>query len=108
LSDMEKSLIGELAMKGRTRLENRQPQSPVIVLTGTELFASWHLGHAWKDKGGQHARFADPASVRLDNLWTLAELTQQLYLGLPDPWAHLRQTPPAVTPLITTNETTQI
>jgi len=70
-------------MQGRARRENGQPRSPVIVLTGAELFAPWNVGHAWKDKGGQHARFAELAGVRLDNLWTLAELTQQLYLGLP-------------------------
>ena len=64
----------------------------MIVLTGTELFASWRLGQAWKEKGGQQARFV---GVHLDNLWTLAELTQQLYLGLPDPCAHLRQAPAA-------------
>jgi hypothetical protein len=85
LSDDEKSFIGEIAMQGRATLENGRPRSPVIVLTGTELFASWSLGEAWRQKGGQHARFAEPASVRLDNLWTLAQLTQQLYLGLPDP-----------------------
>jgi hypothetical protein len=95
LSDAEKHSIGELALRGRARLENGQPRSPIIVLTGTELFASWHLGHAWKEKGGRHARFAEPASTHLDNLWTLAELTQQLYLDLPDSWAHLRQPPPA-------------
>jgi hypothetical protein len=95
LSDAEQSSIGKLAMQGRERLDNGQPRSPVIVLTGTELFASWNLNHAWKEKGGQHARFAEPAAMRLDNLLTLAELTQQLYLGLPDPWAHLRQPPPA-------------
>jgi hypothetical protein len=50
----------------------------------TELFASWDLARAWRDKGGQHARFADRGGVHLDNLWTVAQLTQQLYLGLPD------------------------
>jgi hypothetical protein len=95
LSDAEKSSIGALAIQGRAPLENGRPQSPVIMLTGTELFASWGLGQAWKEKGGQHARFAEPAGVRLDNLWILAELTQQLYLGLPDPWAQLRQQQPA-------------
>jgi hypothetical protein len=94
LSDAEKLSIGELAMQGRATLENGRPRWPVIVLTGTELFASWNLSRAWKDKGGQHAHFAQPASVRLDNLWTLAQLTQQLYLGLPAPWAHLRQQAP--------------
>jgi hypothetical protein len=87
--------ILQLAMQGRARLENGHPRSPVIVLTGAELFASWHLGHAWKDKGGQHARFTELPAVHLENLWTLAELTQQLYLGLPGLWAHLRQPPPS-------------
>jgi len=94
LSDAEKSSIGDLAMRGRSRLEDGKPRSPVIVLTGTELFASWRIGQAWKKKGGQHARFGEFVGVHLDNLWTLAELTQQLYLGLPDPWAHLRQPSP--------------
>ena len=89
LSDDERAAIGALATKGRERLDNGNPRAPVIVLTGTELFAGWHLEQAWKEKGGMHARFVEPAYVRLDNLWTLAELTQQLYLGLPNPWAHL-------------------
>lgn len=91
LSEREKSLIGEVAMRGRERLDTGFPRSSVIVLTGTELFSAWNLDHAWKEKGGRHAQFVQPGAVRLDNLWTLAELTQQLYLGLPDPWAHLRQ-----------------
>ena len=91
LSETEKASIGELALRGRARLDDGRPRSPVIVFTGTELFAQRHLGQAWKEKGGQHARFAEPPSVRLDNLWTLSEFTQKLYLGLPDPWAHLRQ-----------------
>ncbi len=98
LSDAEKASIGELAMRGRTKLESGQPRSPVIVLTGTELFASWHLDQAWKEKGGQHAHFVEPPSVRLDNLWTLAELTQQIYLGLPNSWTHLQQAPSAAVP----------
>jgi len=56
----------------------------VIGVTKTELFASRNLGHARKDKGGQHARFA--------------ELTQQLYLGLLDPWEQLRQPSPVAAP----------
>ena len=91
LSDTEKSMIGELAMSGRERLQDGQHRSPVIVLTGTELFASCQLERTWKDKGGQHARLVEPASVRLDNLFTLARLTQGLYLGLRDPWTDLRQ-----------------
>ena len=93
LSDAEKSSIGELAMWGRYGLDSGrgQPRSPVIVLTGTELFAPWYLDQTWKEKRGQHARFA---MWRADNLWTLATWTQQLYLDLPDP----RQPPPAIAP----------
>ena len=85
LSEAEKSSIGDLAMRGRSRLEDGKPCSPVIVLTGTELFASWRLGQAWKEKGGQHARFAEFGGLHLDNLSTLAELTQQLYWVCPIP-----------------------
>ncbi len=90
LSDAEKAEIGRLAMWGRERLSDGRPRSPVIVLTGVELFASWTIAKSWKDIGGQRAKVAEPAHVRLDNLWTLADLTQQVYLGLPDPYAHLR------------------
>jgi len=58
------------------------------VLTGAELFAPWHINQSWKNLGGERAKFADSRRARLDNLWTLAEVTQQIYLGLPDPYAH--------------------
>ena len=94
LSDAEKAEIGQLAIWGRERLADRRPRAPVIVLTGLELFSSWHINESWKEHGGQHAKFVEPASVCLDNLWTLAELTQQLYLGLPSSYAHLRASVP--------------
>ena len=50
LSDAEKLSIGELAMQGRATLENGRPRWPVIVLTGTELFASWNLSRAGKTR----------------------------------------------------------
>jgi hypothetical protein len=94
LSDAEKAEIGQLATWGRERLPDRRPRAPVIVLTGLELF-SWHINHSWEERGGRHAKFVEPARVCLDNLWTLAEFTQQLYLGLPDSYAHLRAPAPA-------------
>ena len=33
--------------------------------------------------GGKHAEFANAGWTRLDNLRVLADLTQQLYLGMP-------------------------
>jgi hypothetical protein len=98
LSDAEKAEIAQLATWGRERLPDRRPRAPVIVLTGLELFSSWHINQSWKERGGWHAKFIKSPSVRLDNLWTLAEFTQQLYLGLPDPYAHLRASVPDPAP----------
>ena len=92
LSPSEKSAIGQFALKLRQRPEGRTAQSKIIVLTGIELFADWRIGHAWEKIGGRQSKFAKSIHVHLDYLQTLADVTQQLYLDLPDPWAHLRQT----------------
>lgn len=60
----------------------RRTRAPVILLTATELFAEHSLRRAWEAVGGEHARLVGPAYVRPDNLRVLADLTQQLYLGL--------------------------
>ena len=47
--------IKRLAEWGREYdTERQQTRAPVIVLTGTELFATDSLDHAWKEKGGKH------------------------------------------------------
>ena len=68
------------------RSERRQTRAPVIVLTGTELFTPFSLREAWEKTGGKHAQLIEHASVRLDNLRVLADLTQQLYLNMPSYW----------------------
>ncbi len=60
----------------------RRTRAPVVLLTATELFAEHSLRHTWEGVGGEHARLVAPAYVRADNLRVLADLTQQLYLGL--------------------------
>ena len=90
LHDDEKVLIGALARWGRETLDDGRPRAPVIVLTGNELFAEWRLENTWRDLGGQHAQFVGPAYIRLDNLWNLADATQQLYLDLPSRSEELR------------------
>ena len=35
----------------------------------------------WKDLGGAHAKMVQHPTVHLDDLWTLADITQQLYLS---------------------------
>ena len=86
LSEEEVELIRKLAEWGRENdKESQQSRAPVIMLTGTELFTAHYLDQSWKEKGGKHEQLISPAwiSVRLNNLRILADLTQQLYLGMP-------------------------
>jgi hypothetical protein len=98
LSDTEKKLVADLALWGRVNLKDGRPHSPVIVLTGIELFARRDIRNSWKTLGGRHASFIRHAGVRLGNLWEFAEFTQQLYLDLPHPHAHFAQGIAAVPP----------
>jgi hypothetical protein len=68
-----------------------EPRAMIIVLTGTELFADFRVEQTWKELGGEHAAAVKHASVNLDDLWTLAEVTQGLYLGLPSYWKWRRR-----------------
>jgi hypothetical protein len=91
LHEEEKSLIADLARWGREPLENGLSRAPVIVLTGMELFCPWHISHSWKETDGLRKQFADDNGTRLDNLWTLADATQQVYLGLPSRFDEMRK-----------------
>ena len=84
--EMEKARMRTFAEWGRAPTKNGQPRAPVIVLTGTELFSDWHVKHVWEKLGGRHAELSKHPSVHLDDLWTLADLTQQLYLDMPSYW----------------------
>jgi len=92
LTDAEKTAIGDFATWGRERLPDGRPRAPVIALSGTELFAAWDIEHVWKEMGDPRAKFVQRPTARIDNLWTLADITQQLYLGFPDP--HTRRLQP--------------
>ncbi len=84
LSPEEIERIRKLAQWGREYdKERKQSRAPVIMLTGTELFTAHYLDSSWKEKGGKHKELIEPAWVRTDNLRVLADLTQQLYLGMP-------------------------
>ena len=84
LSQEEIKRIRKLAKWGRGYDKDRkQTRAPVIVLTGTELFTEMTLEESWKEKGGKHKNLIGPGWVRTDNLRVLADLTQQLYLGMP-------------------------
>lgn len=83
-SPEELDRIKRLAQWGREYdREKRQSRAPVIVLTGTELFAEHSLENSWKEKGGVHKDFIGTGLGRTENLRRLADLTQELYLGMP-------------------------
>ncbi|MCK4788024.1 MAG: hypothetical protein KAV87_30000, partial [Desulfobacteraceae bacterium] len=88
LSNNEKKLISSLALWGREFSDSGETRAPVVILTGTELFALHDLGSAWKEKGEKYSPFADNPHLHSGNVRLLADATQQLYLGLPsyDEW----------------------
>lgn len=81
LDPEERASIGELAAEGNERLDDGRPRNPVVILTGFELFAEWHIDRAWRQDEGDRATLAHSA-LHFENLWTLAELTQARYLGI--------------------------
>jgi hypothetical protein len=86
LSSNEKARIKKVTKWGRVPQKNGEPRAMVIVLTATELFADHYLKQTWKEVGGAHAAMVQHPSVNIDDLWTLADLTQQLYLNMPPYW----------------------
>lgn len=91
LHDDEKTAIADLASWGREPLDGGRPRAPVIVLTGLELFSTWRVDDTWKGLDGLHKQIASAGHVHLDNLWALADATQQIYLGLPSRSEELRR-----------------
>ena len=80
LSEEECNRIRELSVWGREPDAGGHCRNPMIVLTGTELFAQFNVQTAWQESEGQRKNLA---SVEMSRPWTLADLTQQAYLGLP-------------------------
>ena len=80
LQESEVKLIRDLAISERKKRLRGKPNSPVIMLTGTELF-SLRIGYQWKGKGGLYDRLGERA-FELGELPVLADATQQLYLNL--------------------------
>jgi hypothetical protein len=76
-SPAETKALRALAKWGWTQL---QP-SPLILLTGQELFTEGPLANGWKDSGGTRAATAERHGHIFD-LVTLADATQQAVLGM--------------------------
>ena len=84
MSTDEIRAIRTLALWGRESIEREmRTRAPVVVLTGIELFSGFSLEDTWRKLGGRHAALGDAAWSRTDNLRVLADITQQLYLGMP-------------------------
>lgn len=82
LSAPEKARLIKLVKWGNKRLPDGSLRAPVIVLTGTELFSSHSVMSSWEEKGGLQKELMEKAYNRLSELPLLAELTQEVYLGL--------------------------
>ena len=85
LSEEEIKVIRELAEWGREyNREEECTQAPVVILTGTELFAKEHLVYkVWKEKKEHEQIFKSFKRFNLHNLRYLANYTQQIYLEMP-------------------------
>jgi hypothetical protein len=83
LSKKEQTVLRPVANRGRRLWKTGHSFNPVLILTGTELFAEWGPSQAWRDAGGKHATFADYHRWPRGELMALCDATQQLYLDLP-------------------------
>lgn len=91
LSPDERQRMRSLAEWGRVPLRDGTPRAWVIALTGNELFFRWSVGHVWEKMGGMHHKLAQHYGPHLGDLTTLADATQQAYLGLPSLGAGRRE-----------------
>lgn len=84
LTKPELQRVRKLAEWGREYIRSTtKTRASVILLTGTELFSSYSLRSTWEELGGKHKELISPTHYHLEDLETLADFTQQLYLGLP-------------------------
>jgi hypothetical protein len=77
----EKRILEPFVKWGRRLNADREPTNPVPLLTSNELMFDYLLSATWKDLGGVHAKFG--AYDHTHNVRSLADATQQIYLGLP-------------------------
>jgi hypothetical protein len=82
LQESEVKLIQSLTVAERKKWLRGKPNSPVILLTGTELLSSHGMMDCWKGKGGLYDQLSR-RSFEMTELPVLADATQQLYLDLP-------------------------
>lgn len=81
LNTKEIELITPLVMSERRKRFRAQRYSPVIVLTGVELFSLTGIGNCWQGKRGLYEQF-NGYHFDFSDLELVSEATSQLYLGL--------------------------
>jgi hypothetical protein len=92
LDATEKRLLIPFVNRGRKFLTTTRPNNPVVIFTGNELFSWTDPRNTWRQLGPPFAKHADGYGE--DRVFvSLADSTQQLYLGLPS--IHSRSTKPA-------------
>jgi len=79
LSKSEAELLRKLVIWG-WKTQNGRMRSPVMILTGTELFAEFSIENTWKKKKGKHRKEA--IHFAFQDLENFAIATQKVYLGL--------------------------
>ena len=84
LKKIEIKIIRLLAEKERKKRLQGKPYSPVIMLTGIELYSLEGIPNCWRDRSGLYAKFNNRHGNYSD-LLLLADTTQQIYLKLA-PW----------------------
>ena len=82
LDAQEKRLLIPFAKRGRSLLSATRLHNPVVIFTGNELFSWSGPRGAWRELGPPFSRFEHEQGD--DRVFvSLADATQQLYLGLP-------------------------
>jgi hypothetical protein len=76
----EKKVLAKFVAWGRRVNMYGEPTNPVLLLTSNELTIDHDLSSRWKALGGRHAKLAYEHSR---TLFSLADATQQIYLGMP-------------------------
>lgn len=79
----ELTVLRDLALWGRREVFRDHARNPLIVLTGTELFADYGIFQAWQQHDGERVH---PVYDESD-LHELSDLTLGRYLGMQGYWA---------------------
>ena len=77
----EKRILEPFVKWGRRLNADGEPTNPVVLLTSNELMFDHLLSATWTDLGGAYAKFGTYDYTR--NMQSIADATQQIYLGLP-------------------------